>query len=129
MRRSKKSLVDEVNERKIFEQVILNRCTAEQDSSFRFQSHEWLVCLIFRIFQPMSLVAQYETDLVVMQHVGMQTERLVAYNKYGIGASTSVSLHEARQFGVDVMFTASVDGQRIDAISEPLADLIVPILH
>lgn len=122
-------MIDEIHQGIVLQQVILNWRAAEQDSPLRLQSNERLVGLILAVLQSMALVAEHQANLVLMQYVRVQPERLVADYQNGIDASTSIGLHETRELLVDVRLRAAVDCQWFDAIRQPLEDLVVPILH
>jgi hypothetical protein len=47
----------------------------------------------------------------------------------GINWPSPVCVHEGGQLLVDVALAATVDGERFDLATQPLMNLVVPVLH
>ena len=77
----------------------------------------------------MSLVAENQPDLPLVQDFGVKPERFVGDDENGVDGTTAERVHEAVQVSVNVRFGAGVDGQGRDALAQPFADLVVPVLQ
>ena len=58
----------------------------------------------------------------------MESKRLVGDDEDGGGASPTVLGHELGQRLVNLLLSTRVDGEGVDPASQPLNDLLVPIL-
>ena len=79
---TKNPLVDKVDERKVLKEIILDRCSGEQNSTLGFKAHQRLVSLIFGVLESVPFVAEDKTDLSLVKDCGVQTESFVGQNLY-----------------------------------------------
>jgi hypothetical protein len=58
-------------------------------------------------------------------------EQFSGLNSYQnrVNRSSPVRVHEGGELLVDVALAATVDGERLDFTTQPLVDLVVPVLH
>jgi len=78
--RAQNTFVDEVNERKILEEIVLNRSSRKEDSSFGLEAHQGLVGLVLRVFQPVAFVAENESDLALVEDGRVKAKSFVRQN-------------------------------------------------
>ena len=64
----------------------------------------------------------------LIQDLGVQPERLVGNDEDGVDGSAAERVHEPREAPVDLALAAADDREGRDAVSQPLDDLVVPIL-
>ena len=78
--RSKNSFVDEMDERKVFEEIVLNRSSGKEDSPFGLEAHEGLVGLVLGVFESVSFVAKDKSDLALVKDGRVKAESFVRQN-------------------------------------------------
>lgn len=110
---SKHSRIDEMNQAVIFCEVILNGCARQQHSSFRFQAHERIVCLIFAVFQSMSFIAQQQTNFRFIQNGRIISERFIADDQNWTTGSNTLTGHKLFQTTCCFFFRLIFDGKYI----------------
>ena len=74
------------------------------------------------------LVAEDQSDLALVELFGVEPERFVGDDEHGVDDAPAVRVHEAVQVAVDLLFAARVDDQRVQPATQPLFDLVLPIL-
>jgi hypothetical protein len=78
--RAQNTFVDEVDERKILEEIVLNRSSRKEDSSFGLEAHQGLVGLVLRVFQPVAFVTENESDLALVEDGRVKAKSFVRQN-------------------------------------------------